>query len=104
MKSKQKNIAARFGIAEWYGQSFAHMSPRERSEFATYKPDKGTRLSSSERERLAALSLFSTKRKLSSKEGGRLKELTERQRFSGFRGWRRRRQVGHDFGGHKLDQ
>ena len=81
MQSKQKNIAARFGIAEWYGQSFVHLSPTERAEFANYKPDKGMRLSASERERLSALSLLSTKQQLSSKEDVRLKELTERQRL-----------------------
>lgn len=81
MKSKQKNIAARFGIAEWYGQSFLHLSPRERAEFAVYKPNKGTRLSTPERERLASLSLLSTKRQLRPNEEGRLKELTEQQRL-----------------------
>ena len=81
MKSKQKSIAARFGIAEWYGQSFMHLSPKERGEFATYKPDKGKRLSSSERERLASLSFAKVQRELSLKEQDRLKALTELQRL-----------------------
>lgn len=81
MQTKQKNTGARFGIAEWYGHAFLYLSPAERAEFANYKPDKGTRLSASERDRLSALSLESTKRQLSTRENLRLEELTERQRL-----------------------
>ena len=79
MKSKQKSIAPRFGIAEWYGQSFLHLSPQERAVFANYKPEKVTRLSSSARERLASLALAMTHRQLSPTEENRRQELTEQQ-------------------------
>lgn len=81
MKSKGKSIAPRFGIAEWYGQSFVHLLPQERAAFANYKPDKGSRMSSSERERLASLSLALTNRQLSAAEEDRRNQLADLQRL-----------------------
>lgn len=81
MTTKQKIAAPRFGIAEWYGLSFVHLSPQERSEFALYKPNKKFRLSTSESTRLARLTLKSKSIDLSQKEEDRRTVLDERQRL-----------------------
>jgi hypothetical protein len=51
----QALVNARFGIAEWYGHSFVDLSPQDRSEFATFKSRKDTRLSKVDRIRLETL-------------------------------------------------
>lgn len=81
MTTKQKLPASRFGIAEWYGQSFVHLSPQERSEFATYKPDKESRLSASENDRLAVLTHKSNTGEPTQKEEERRQALAEKQRL-----------------------
>lgn len=79
MTTKQKLPASRFGIAEWYGQSFVHLSPQERSQFATYKPDKDSRLSASENDRLTLLTQKSNSGELTKKEEERRQVLAEKQ-------------------------
>ena len=81
MTTQQKTAAPRFGIAEWYGQSFVHLSPQERSEFATYKPNKELRLSASENDRLVVLTHKSNLGALTPKEDERRQTLAEKQRL-----------------------
>lgn len=51
----QALVSSRFGIAEWYGRSFVDLSPQDRSEFATFKSRKDTRMTKGDRIRLETL-------------------------------------------------
>lgn len=75
MKPNQKPLAARFGIAEWYGLSFAQMSPVQRLEFAQYKPDVPSRMTAAAKQSLAKLRAKAAERPLPPKELARLQSL-----------------------------
>jgi hypothetical protein len=77
----QALVSARFGIAEWYGHSFVDLSPQDRSEFATFKPRKDTRMTKADRIRLEALrKRQNSKVILSTDEQIKLASLEERVR------------------------
>jgi hypothetical protein len=71
-KVSQKVPAPRFGIAEWYGQSFTSMTPAERLATAKYTP--GVRLSPFDRQRLKELQ-DRNEAQLTEKERKKLQEL-----------------------------
>jgi hypothetical protein len=45
----------RFGIAEWYGDSFVHISQAERKKHATFTPNEKARMSAAARRRMSFL-------------------------------------------------
>jgi hypothetical protein len=66
--------AFRFGIGEWYGRSFADLTAQERSEFATFKPNKRLRMSAT---KWAQLRRLSEKTNLRQSEKQKLESLTQ---------------------------
>jgi hypothetical protein len=53
----------RFGIGEWYGQSFVDLTSEQRLDFAHYTPPAGAKLSSKDRARLSRLRGFGPPRR-----------------------------------------
>lgn len=72
--------APRFGIAEWYGYSFADIDKATRKRFATFVPDKKVRLAKAERERIAKLERLKSERSLTEGEDRRLAALLARKK------------------------
>lgn len=77
--AETQSPSPRFGIAEWYGHSFVHLTNIERAKFATYRADKSSRLTKTERQRLERLEAKASGGILSQTEEARLEELRAKQ-------------------------
>lgn len=79
-ESSDTPLKSRFGIGEWFGQSFTNMSPVERQNAAAFNAQGTTKLSKLQRESLHALRSKSAGTSLSTKEAEKL-EILEKLRL-----------------------
>jgi len=79
--SAPADMAPRFGIAEWYGQSFADIDESTRKALASFSPEKGNRLKKTERERILELeSLEAAGQPLTAAQSNRLSILRAKKK------------------------
>jgi hypothetical protein len=76
---KPAELTRRFGIAEWYGESFVALDRSARKELAEFVPDKRKRLSKAERDRLGELEVLAASGALGEVEAMRLSTLRRKK-------------------------
>lgn len=78
---KVVDTAPRFGIAEWYGHSFADIDEITRKEFASFEPDKKKRLTKADRQRISEIEVLESVGKATEAQRKRLAQLREKKKL-----------------------